>query len=94
MIILKKSCKLLWECYLNLHLKCGAILFQTNKVRNVEKIRNWYNQVQYLTQDTTWESDKAQFNITKREPKGQPIPAGDHKAAMNKRESITNTRQK
>ena len=25
------SCKQLYECYLNLHLKFGAILFQTNK---------------------------------------------------------------
>ena len=28
------------------------------KVRKVAKIRNRYNQVPHLTQDTTWESDK------------------------------------
>ena len=28
----------------------------------------------------------------KQEPRGQPFPAGDHKAAMNRRESMTNTR--
>ena len=40
------------------------------KVRKVAKIRNRYNQVPHLTQDTTWESDK---NTTKREPRGQPF---------------------
>ena len=28
------------------------------KVRKAAKIRNQYNQVPHLTQDTTWESDK------------------------------------
>ena len=30
----------------------------------------------------------------KQEPRGDPFSAGDHKAAMNRRESMTNTRQK
>ena len=30
----------------------------------MDKIRNEYNQVPHLTTNTTWESDKPQFNIT------------------------------
>ena len=37
------------------------------KVRKVAKIRNRYNQVPYLTQDITWESDK---NTSKHHPTG------------------------
>ena len=61
----------------------------TIKVRKVAKIRDRYNQVPHLTQDTTWESDKTQLNITN---KVSPFLAGDHKAANNRRESITNKR--
>ena len=40
------------------------------KVRKAAKIKYRYNQVPHLTQDTTWESDKIQLNITNesREP--------------------------
>ena len=34
------------------------------KVRKKARIKNQYNQVPHLTQDTTWESDKLQENIT------------------------------
>ena len=34
-------------------------------------------------------SDKTELNITNQEV--SPFPAGDHKAAMNRRESMTNT---
>ena len=30
----------------------------------------------------------------KQEQRGQPFPSGDHKAAMNRRENMTNTRHK
>ena len=67
----------------------------TRKVRKIAKIRNRYNQVPHLTQDTTWKSDKTIIKHPKREPRGVSLfPAGDHKAAMNRRESMTNTRQK
>ena len=61
--------------------------------RKAAKIRNRYNQVPHLTQDTTWESDK-KTNITNNSQDVSPFPAGDHKAAMNRRESMTNTRHK
>ena len=43
------------------------------KVRNAAKIRNRYNQVPHLTQDTTWESDKNTIKNHKQEPRGQPF---------------------
>ena len=36
------------------------------KERKVAKIRNRYNQVPHLTQDTTWASDKTQLNNTNK----------------------------
>ena len=62
------------------------------KVRKAAKIRNRCNQLQHLTQDSTWESDKNTIKHHKQEP--SPFPAGEHKAAMNRRESMTNTRHK
>ena len=35
---------------------------------------------------------KTQFNITNESQDVSPLPAGDHRAAMNRRESMTNTR--
>ena len=59
------------------------------EVRKMAKIRKQYN----LTQDTTQESNK---NTTNTSYKSQafPPPAGDHMAAMNRRESIRNTKHK
>ena len=56
----------------------------------MENIRNQYNQVPHLTQDTTLESDKTHINITKKNQEVSPFLAGDQKAAMNRRESMTN----
>ena len=38
------------------------------------KIRNRYNQVPRLTQDTTWESVTNTIKHHKQEPRGQPFP--------------------
>ena len=47
------------------------------------------------TQDTTRESDKTQQNSThKRTKEVRPALAGDHKAALNRQESMTNTKHK
>ena len=59
------------------------------KVRKVAKIRNRYNQVPHLTQDTTGESGKIQLNIKNERQEVSPFPAGDHKAAMNRRKNMT-----
>ena len=45
------------------------------KLRKVAKIRNWYNQVPHLTQDTTWESDKNTIKHHKRETRGHSFPS-------------------
>ena len=63
-----------------------------NKVKKMAKIRNRYNKVPHLTHDTTWESDKNTINITNKSQEVSPFPAGHHKAAMNRRESMTNKR--
>ena len=65
---------------------------QSLKARKAAKIRNRYNQVPHVTQDTTWESEKTQLKITNTSQEVSPFPAGYHKAAMNRRESMTNTR--
>ena len=65
------------------------------KVGKETKIRNQYNQVPHLTQDTTWESDKNKIKHHTQESQAvSPIPAGDHKAAMNRQENMTNTKNK
>ena len=64
------------------------------EVRKKAKIRSRYNQEPHFTQDTTWQSDK---NTRKhRIQKGQevsPFPAGNHKAAMNRHDRMTDTKQ-
>ena len=57
------------------------------KVKKKAQIRNRYNQVPHLTRDTIWESDKTHRNITVH----SPFPAGDHKAARNRQDSIIKT---
>ena len=67
----------------------------TLKVSNEAKIRNQYNQVPHLTQDTTQESDKNTIkHYTQESQLVTPFPEGDHKAAMNRQESMTNTKRK
>ena len=64
------------------------------KERKMAKIRNRYNQVPHMTQDTTWKSNKTTINITNKSQEVSPFPAGDHKAAMNRCKSMTITRHK
>ena len=59
------------------------------------KIRNRYNKVPHLTQDTTWESDtNIRKHHTQESQEVSPFPACDHKAAMYRQESMTNTKHK
>ena len=73
---------------------CASEMQVFLEVRNKAKIRSRYNQVPHLTQDTTWQSDK---NTGKHHiQKGQevsPFPAGNHKAAMNRHDRMTDTKQ-
>ena len=67
-----------------------VIIFHS-KVRKKARIRNRYNQVLHLSQDTKWERNKITKNITKKSQEVSPFPSGDHKAVKNRRESMTNT---
>ena len=59
------------------------------------KIRNRYYQVPYLAQDTTWEKDKQHNGIHIQASKEvSPFPAGDHKAAMKRQDSMINSKRK
>ena len=59
------------------------------KVRKKAHIRNRYNQIPHLTNDTIWESEKTQENIThKRAKKTAFFPTGDHKATRNRQDSM------
>ena len=58
------------------------------RVRKAAKIRNRYFQVPHLSQDTKWESNKIKINITKKSREVSPFPSGDHKAAINRSESM------
>ena len=58
------------------------------------KIRKQYNKVPHLTRDTTWEINKNTINIINKSQEVSPFPAGDHKAAVNRQESMRNTRHK
>ena len=64
------------------------------KVRKTARIKNRYNQGPHLSQDTKWESNKITINITIKGQEVSPFPSGDHNAAMNRRESMTNLRHK
>ena len=55
------------------------------KVRKTARIRNLYNQVPHLSQDTKWESNKITINITNKSQEVSHFPLGDNKAAMNRR---------
>ena len=49
------------------------------------KIRNGYNQVPHLTQDTNGKVTNSQVDTTKESQEVSPFPAGDHKAHINRR---------
>ena len=48
------------------------------------KIRNQYNQVPHLTQDTNGKVTNSQLDTTNESQEVSPFPAGDHKAHINR----------
>ena len=65
------------------------------KVSKGAKIRNRYNQVPHLTQDTNGKVINSQIDTTNESQEVSPFPAGDHKAHINRCvKSIANKRQK
>ena len=55
------------------------------KVSKGAKIRNRYNQVPHLTQDTNGKMTNSQLYTTNESQEVSPFPAGDHKAHINRR---------
>ena len=55
------------ECYKGMVIQRAEM-----KVRKTARIRNRYNQVQHLSQDTTWESNKITINITNKSQEASP----------------------
>ena len=53
--------------------------------RKSAKIRNRYNQVPHLTQDTNGKVTNSQLDTTNESQEASSFPAGDHKAHINKR---------
>ena len=75
--------------------KLLASCLTTIKVRLKAKIRNRYNQIQHLTQDTIWKSDKnTRKHHTQKDQDVSPFPAGDHKAARNRQDSMKDMKHK
>ena len=62
-----------------------CILRDVPKVSKGAKIRNRYNQVPHLTQDTNGKVKNTQLDTTNESLEVNPFPAGDHKAHINGR---------
>ena len=54
------------------------------KVSKGAKIRNRYNQVPHLTQDTNGKVTNSQLDATNESQEVSPFQAGDHKAHINR----------
>ena len=57
----------------------------TLKVSKGAKIRNRYNQVPHLTQDTNGKVTNSQLDTTNESQEVSTVHAGDHKAHINRR---------
>ena len=75
-LLLKEIIHPLWEQILS---------FKRSKVSEGAKIRNRYNQVPHLTQDTNGKVTNSQLDTTNESQEVSPFPASDHKAHINRR---------
>ena len=66
-------------------MKTGHSQISFIEVSKGAKIRNRYNQVPYLTQDTNGKVTNSQLDTTNESQEVNPFPAGDHKAKINRR---------
>ena len=65
------------------------------KIRKKAKIKIRHNQESHMTQNTTWKNDKnIRKHHTQKSQEVSPFPAGDHKAAKNRQESMTDKKHK
>ena len=69
------------------------INFLNNKVSKKAETMNRYNQVQHLTQDTTWESDKnTRKHHIQESLEVSPFLAGDHQTRKHDKHETNNER--
>ena len=68
-----------------IHFRNNGEVGTVNNVSKGAKIRNRYNQVPHLTQDTNGKVTKSQLDTANESQEVSPYPAGDHKAHINKR---------
>ena len=68
-------------------------MYQFSKVSKGAKIRNRFNQVPHLTQDTNGKVTNSKVDTTNESQEVSPFPAGDHKAQMNRRAQSHNRRK-
>ena len=64
-----------------LDISCRGSYKGMHKVSKGAKIRNRYNQVPHLTQDTNGKVKNLQLDTTNESQEVSPFPAGDHKAS-------------
>ena len=61
------------------------VIDNVTKISKDAKIRNRYNQVPHLTQDTIGKMTNSQLDTTNESQEISPFPAGDQKAQINRR---------
>ena len=66
-----------WSFYTGLNVYCYPYrcIGKYVKVRKTVRIRNRYNKVPHLPQDTKWESNKIKINITNKSQEVNPFPS-------------------
>ena len=64
--------------------QCNGRELEEVEVSKGAKIRNPYNQVPHLTQDTNGKVTNSQLDTTNEYQEVSPFPAGDHKAHINR----------
>ena len=63
----------------------GNVVLKEKKVSKGAKIRNRYNKIPHLTQDTNGKVTNLQLDNTNENQEVSPFPAGDYKAHINRR---------
>ena len=73
-----------WRALTCLTIPTSPLIRMWDKVSKCAKIRNRYNQVPHLTQDTNGKVTNSQLDTTNESQEVSPFPAGDHKAHINR----------
>ena len=66
-----------------------TLLYSFGNVSKGAKIRNRYNQVPHLTQDTNGKMTNSQQDTTQDSQEVSPFPVGDHKANLGMYEKLS-----